>query len=37
MSTDKHFDLAKHINVPHLWRGILDSYHNYYDIFSELV
>ncbi len=37
MSSEKHFDLAKYINIPHLWRGILDSYHNYYDIFSELV
>jgi len=37
MSETKQLDLEKCINVPHLWRGILDSYHNYYDIFSELI
>ena len=37
MVEDKKLDLGQCINVPHLWRGILDSYHNYYDIFSELI
>lgn len=37
MGQEKSIDLKGSINVPHLWRGILDSYHNYYDIFSELI
>lgn len=37
MSESKKIDLSGVINVPHLWRGILDSYHNFYDLISELV
>ena len=37
MSSSKSLDLTGCINVPHLWKGILDSYHNYYDVFSELI
>jgi hypothetical protein len=37
MKTQKTLDLGACVDVPHLWKGILDSYHNFYDIFSELI